>query len=193
MAVVGHNHSERSIQSARRREEANRRHLAGWTWAGGKLEPLPTVEGLFARGGQLVARCQTVECRRHLQVDLQDWIRHGFGDLSLATLQAAYRCSRVGCRLSFGSEQYPSGVPIQFYAGTEDRLDVACRGCGKGQRFTAEALIAKLEGAQTGDGNAGVNDLAHRIRGRCPACKYPGWIVTLVRPPRPATPDEPQG
>ena len=146
---MGHNHSERSIQSARRRAEAHRRHLAGFLRStridgrvGGRLEPLATVEGLFARGGQLVARCQTAECRRHLQVDLQDWIRHGFGNLSLATLQAAYRCSRVGCRLSFGSEQYPNGVPLQFYVGTEDRLEVTCRGWGKGRRFTAEALIA---------------------------------------------------
>ncbi len=62
------------------------------------------------------------------------------------------------------------------------KLAIKCRKCGAGRSYTAEQVIAALKRSETGDGNAGVNELGQRVRGKCKACGYPGWVVEVVRP-----------
>ena len=187
---MGHNVSDRKSRDLATADAAARRELAGWRReADGRPVELNTVEGAHARGAVVLGRCATAECRRRVEPDLADWIRHGFGSLPLPTLEAAFRCGRVGCRLTFQGLTYPAGYPVQCVVGTDSRLEVRCRECSAGRDFTAQKLIARLEAAGTGDGNSGINDLGRRIRGRCPACRYPGWIVTLRRSPAPGTPE----
>ena len=166
---MGHNTSSCRVAEQRAREAKDQRVLAGWRWNGAKLEELVTAEGVLARGGVLQGRGQTGECRRYVQVDLHWWVRHGLGDTGLKDLGASYRCARLGCSMAFRQESYPAGIPIQCYVGAPERLAVRCRKCLAGRTLTAEQVIAALERAGTGDGNAGVLDLGRRIHGKCPA------------------------
>lgn len=180
---MGHNYSDRKLRGLVADRAPAERHLAGWRSVNGKLVPLSTVEGVLARGGTLNGRCASDECRRYVRMDLQWWARHGLGEVSIGVAQRAYTCARLGCALSWQPEVYPAGVPLQFYVGEAVRLAVKCRKCGAGREFTAEEVIAGLESAETGDGNTGINDVAHRLRGKCRACRYPGWMVDVVRSP----------
>lgn len=115
-------------------------------------------------------------------MDLHWWARHGLGDVALSIAQQAYRCARLGCGLSWQPEAYPAGIPVQFYVGTDVKLAIKCRKCGVGRSYTADQVIAALERSEAGDGNAGVNELGQRVRGKCKACGYPGWVVEVARP-----------
>jgi len=97
-------------------------------------------------------------------MDLQWWARHGHGDVTLTVAQQAYRCARLGCGLIWQPETYPAGVPVHFYVGTDVKLATKCRKCGAGRSYAAEQAIAALERSETGDGNAGVNELGQRVR-----------------------------
>ena len=178
---VGHNHTPRSIQSGRDREAERERVLPGWRLSGDKLEPLETAEGVLARGGVIHGRCKTEECRRYVRMDLHACVSHGFGSVGITTLERHYQCSRLACSLRFDLPLYPGGIPIQCFVGTPDQLEILCRKCRVGRRYAAEEVISSLVKAGTGDGNVGVHELARRIRGQRPTCRYGGWIVEIRR------------
>ena len=116
----------------------------GWRWAEARIEPVRTPRGLLARGGMMRAKCDTGECRRRIDMDLNAWIEHGHGDSELSTLSAAYRCGHLRCGLDFNPEYFPKGIPLQYFVGREERIEVLCASCEQLRLMTAEQLIAAL-------------------------------------------------
>lgn len=131
------------------------------------------------------AKCDTGECRRRINMDLDAWVEHGHGDSELGTLIAAYRCGQLRCGLSFDPEYFPRGVPLQWYVASEDRIEVRCASCGQLRFMTAEQLIAVLLRRGTGTGNTGIVELPTRIRSPCRACGKQNWQTAIRSPPAP--------
>ena len=162
--------------------------LRGWRQVAMRLEPVTTPRGLLARGGALRGRCETGECRRRIDVDLDAWIAQGRGDTELRALLPAYRCGKLECDVRFDPEYFARGVPLQSFTGCEERIELLCASCSRLHILTAEQLIAALVRRGTGDGNTGVIELAVRIGSPCRSCGKQNWKVALRRPPASGTP-----
>lgn len=154
----------------------------GWRSTGARIEPVKTPRGLLARGGMMRARCDTGECRRRIDMNLDSWIDHGHGDSELDTLIAAYLCGQLRCGLKFDPEYFPRGIPLQHYVGREERIEVLCASCGRLRPMTAEQLIAALLRRGLGTGNTGIVELSTKIRSPCRACGKQNWKTSLRGP-----------
>ncbi len=154
----------------------------GWRSAGARIDAVQTPRGLLARGGMMRARCDTGECRRRIDMDLNAWIEHGHGDSELSTLTAAYLCGQLRCGLKFDPEYFPRGIPLQHFVGSEERIEVLCTSCDRLRLMTAEQLIAALLRRGTGTGNTGIIELSTKIRSPCRACGKQNWKTSLRFP-----------
>lgn len=174
--LVGHNVSQRKHEDEVERQERARllRYAApGWTLdlRAGRLVAEDTLLGMFRRGQTLVLRCRRVDCRRRVEVDLEDAVRAGIGHYRPRELVETLRCHHYrGCEFKEAVALYPQGVPLVAYIGQDAFVVVRCAKCRAEVTMTAEQAIDRLRATGRGDAATGINALATVIRGPCRRC-----------------------